>query len=373
MPKLRQLRAPLCRAVLGLSWWVAANALAQQGVTGAETEPAPAAQPALRMTWESDDPACSGDDVSVRALQMVTPGVTPRPLVATVQVRREGREWLVRLQTESGDQSGHRVLRAESCKNIQNAIALLLAMAMESKGDILPPEPPAPAPAAAPPPVVVAPAEPVSPPPLAPPAPDVRDDRPPTDDGASTSALGWFLRVDGKAADGLKPGLGLGVGISAGARIGDFDVGVGAAHWPATRKRDRDRDALIDIRRQSLGLNVCWNAWRAGGLVLAPCLAPEVVVFQFESRGLRSPSEDDDVPPRPSLTTRVDLRYELLGGGLSVLASPGLTWERPQPFEISLTDGVLPTDGPSDPLPTEEIYRTRGLGLRLEIGVDARF
>ncbi len=372
MPIFSQLRAPLRRAVLAASSLVAVNAVAQEPPTGSTPEPGTtAAQPALRLTWDSDDPACGGDDVSARALRMVTPGVTARPLRATVQLRRQGDHWLVRLETESGDQSGRRILRAESCKEIQDAIALLLAMTMESKGDILPPESPAPAPVPAP--LAVPPAEPVAPVILTPPAPEMRDERPAAADGERGVELGWFLRLDGKAADGLKPGLGLGVGVSAGARIGSFDIGVGAAHWPESRKRARNREALIDIERRSLGLHVCWNAGRVGALVLAPCLAPEIVVFHFKSAGLRIAADEDDVDPAPSVTARVDLRYELLGGWLSLLASPGLTWERPQPFDIGLTDGALPAEGPPDSLPRMEIYRTRGLGPRFEIGVDARF
>jgi hypothetical protein len=308
---------------------------------------------------------------------MVTPGVTARPLRASVQVQRDDDHWLVRLQTESGDQSGLRILRAESCKELKEAIALLLAMAMESKGEILPAEPPAPAPetpaaAPAPPPAAAAPAERV--PPTAAPAPPNMQDGPPASADVRTSgvALGWFLRLDGKAAAGLKPGLGLGVGIAGGLRIGDFDVGVGAAHWPNSRKPARNRQAFIDIDRQNLGLHACWNAWRTGALVLAPCLAPGLVVFHFQTTGLRS-TEQGDAKPLPTVTASADLRYELLDGSLSFLVSPGVTWEQPRPFTIGLTDAALPAEGPPPIVEIEEIYKTRGFGPRLEIGVDARF
>jgi hypothetical protein len=315
------------------------------------------------MIWESDDPACSGDDVSARALQMVTPGVTVRPLRAIVQVQRDDDHWLVRMQTESGDQSGQRILRAESCKELQEAIALLLAMAMESKSDILPLEPPAPAP----------PAEPVPAPVAAPPAPtDSRDERPAADGVATGIPLGWFARLEGKAAGGLKPGLGLGAGVSAGVRLGSFDVGVGAAYWPESRKPAPERAGFVDIARKSLALHLCWNAWRAGALVLAPCLSPGAVVFAYQSTGLRR-TVGARSKPLPTVTAAVDLRYELFDGSFSFLLRPALTWERRQPFQIELTDEPLPADGPPPVTFREEIYKTSGFGPGVEIGVDARF
>jgi hypothetical protein len=364
MPIFRQLRATLRCAALGVCSCFASSAAAQEPVAAPASAPA---EPALRMIWESDDPACSGDDVSARALQMVTPGVAVRPLRATVQVQRDDDHWLVRMQTESGDQSGQRSLRAESCKELQEAIALLLAMAMESKSDILPPEPPAPAPEPAPP------AEPVPAPVAAPPAPtESRDERPAAGSVATSIPLGWFARLDGKAAGGLKPGLGVGAGVSAGVRLGSFDVGVGAAYWPESRKPAPERAGFVDIARRSLALHLCWNAWRAGPLVLAPCLSPGAVVFVYQSTALRRTVETQS-KPLPTVTAGFDLRYELVGESFSFLLRPALTWERRQPFRMALTDEPLPADGPPPATVFEEIYKTSGFGPGVEIGVDARF
>lgn len=363
MPFFGRLRAALVAALLASQASTAAPVSAQAPSVLAVGEPP------LRVTWDSDDPACSGDDVSARALHMVGPGVVPRPLRANVEVRHEGAEWRVRLQTQSGNQSGRRILRAESCDELRQAIALLLAMAMESRGDVLPPDPPPPAapePAPSPPIVVPTPAEPTEP---------ARDR--PGDEGKETSnrgpGIGWFVRLDGKAAHGLTPGLGLGAGVTAGIRVGDVDVGVSAAYWTSSRADASDRPGYINLSRQDIGLRACWNVWRLGGLTLAPCIAPELTFFRWESKQVWEP-EADIAGPLTSVTAGIDLRYALVADRVSILLSPGLTLERVQPFEIRLRPDGSPANQPSTVPPEPvEIYRTERFGPRLELGVDARF
>jgi hypothetical protein len=361
MLRFRRLNAGRLRSVLLLLLGiglVAPNAQAQR-------EGAPV-DPALNLIWDSDDAACSGDDVSARALRQVTPGVVPRPLRARVDVRRDGAEWLVRLQTESGEYSGRRILRAESCAELQQAIALLLAMTMESKGDMLPPEAPATAaePSPTPPPPAL-----LQPPSAAPSAsePPFQDSAPEpvrSDDGGVD--IGWFARLDGKAATGLKPGLGVGVGIAAGIRIGDVDAGASATFWPVTRAQVLDRTGRVSVARQNVGLFACWNIWGVGSWVLAPCFAPELTFFRYVSEGVDE-TRRGTRGPLASLTAAVDVRYELIDDRVSLLIGPGLTWEKSQPFQIRLRDE------PASDEQTSEIYKTRGFGPRLEIGVDARF
>jgi hypothetical protein len=328
-------------------------------------------EPALRMTWESDDPSCDGDEVTARALRLVTPGVVPRPLRARVEVRRDGEQWLVRLQTESGELSGRRMLRADSCHEIQQAIALLLAMAMESKGDVMPSE--TPAPEAPPPPPASAPKPAVATPPLAAQAPPAGHDAPPAAEPRERAGvgIGWFARLDGKAGLGLMPGLGLGAGVTAGIRLGDVDLGVSGAFWPETRAQVLDGPGRLSIARLSLGLRGCWNAWHESGWVLAPCLAPELTYFRYVSEELAETERGRD-DPLLSITGALDVRYELVRGWLSLLISPGLTLERKQPFELGLDSEPMTT---AMPTATEivEVYKTKGIAPRLEVGVDARF
>jgi hypothetical protein len=367
MPIFRWLRATRLSAALWLpmSFFMGPNVWAQPRDMGP-------VEPALRMTWESDDPACSGENVSTRALRLVSPGIVPRPLRARVEVHREAEQWRVRLQTESGEQSGRRMLRADSCAELEHAIALLLAMTMESKGDVLPPEPSA---APATPPAPPEPAAPAAPPPLVVPASvepatlttEIHDSAPHTaEDGEGSASVGWFARLDAKAAAGLKPGLGLGAGVAAGVRIGAVDVGVGAAFWPDTRARVLDRPGSVSVTRQNIGLRACWNIWRGAGFVLAPCLVPELTYFRYVSEDVLS-TRRGTAGPLPSVTAAADVRYELIERHLALLLSPGLTWEKQQPFQITLAN-----EPPSD-REIAEIYKTRGFSPRLEIGVDARF
>jgi hypothetical protein len=184
--------------------------------------------------------------------------------------------------------------------------------------------------------------------------------------------MGWFLRLDGKAAYRLKPGLGLGVGITAGLRIGDLDIGASAAHWPSTRAQSATRPGYLELSRQDVSLRACWNVWHGGGFTLAPCVAPELTFFHYESKQVRIPRSATK-GPYPNVTAAVDLRYALFGERFSVLVSPGVTFDRARPFGLALDD-ERPADAPPDPdLPMEEVYRTGRFGPRLELGVDARF
>jgi hypothetical protein len=318
----------------------------------------------LRVLWTSEDPECDGDDVASRALSLVTPGVVPRPVRANVEVRREGPLWVVRLETQSGAQTGRRSLKAESCREIEGALALLLAMTMESGLDEPPPEPAPPAPAPPPP---------ATPPPTDP--PEARDPpEPPSTSGEPGLWRGLFVRVAGKAGWGQQPGFALGASAAAGVRLGAFELGVAGTYWPSTEQSIEEvPGARVSIRRDNVGLRACWNAWRAGNFVLVPCLAPGVTMYHFESTGLVR-NRTNSVPPGVAVGAGLDLRYELFGGALAVSLGGGVNVERPQPFTV---DPIVDQDDAEDenapPAEPLEVYNTEAIGPRLEIGIDARF
>jgi hypothetical protein len=342
-------------------------------------DPAPARAP-LRVLWTSEDPSCDGGDVAAHALRLVSPGVAPSPLTARVQVQHADK-WLVQLETESGDQRGRRTLRAESCEEIEQAIALLLAMTMEARGELpgpaeAPPEAvtPAPVPSPAPPPEAPPAEAAAAAPPPSPVPPELDNEEPaPAEEARSGLAIGWFARAGGKGGKGLQPGYAWGASLGLGIRLGDVDIGVEGQYWPQTRQGlpDQGSDAEILVGRENAGLSVCWNLVRVGHFVAAPCVAPQVTLFAFDSRGLDEVNEAD-VPPLFGVATAADARYELLGGRLSVLLSLGLEWEKKQPFQIELKDPEGTAAGVPDPR-FVEIYRTTGVGSRLEVGIDARF
>jgi hypothetical protein len=327
--------------------------LSVSGASG-QTLPAPAAGDApLRLTWASPDPTCNGSGVTAEALRLVAPGVVPRPLVAHAKLERDSTSWVVQLQTRSADHSGQRVLRAETCQEIEHAMALLLAMILETEAQ------PLPQPAATPaPPVVTA---------VSPPARAASAERPaPTRSFDASDEFGWLLRLDGLLGVGLKPRLSGGFGGGIGLSWGRLDLMVGGTYWPATRRNILDREGYIEIGRQNWWLSGCFQVARLGRLDIAPCVEPELTLFEFRSIDIL---EVNDGRPDPllSLTTSAELRYWLADRWLFISVAPGVTWEKRQPFELSFNCTA--------PCQAEriQVYETVGVGARLRIGVGARF
>jgi hypothetical protein len=348
------------------------------GAASQDAAPLDAARAAapLRVLWTSDDASCDGGDVAARALKLVTPGVTPSQLTAKVEVQH-GEDWLVRLETESGQQEGRRTLRADSCEEIQQAIALLLAMTMEAKGE-LPGSAEVPVPPAQPQPQPQTRAQP-QPPAATPPAAlaaelEGADEPSPPETPRAGVDLGGFARVGARAGRGLQPGYAWGIAVQLGMRLGDFDIGVEGQHWPETHELlpEQGPNAEIAVRRENIGLRACWNLLRAGNFIAAPCVAPQVTFFAFDTHGLDE-AHDRPVPPLFGVGVAADLRYEVLARRLSFLLSAGVDFEQKQPFQIGLTDPEAAAAGDPDATQKVEVYRTAGVGSRLEVGIDARF
>lgn len=322
----------------------------------------PPAPSPLQVVWKTNDVSCAGGGVGERAAGLVTAGVVPRPLSAQVDVERQGDEWLVRIETRSadGEHAGRREFRAESCEHLEQAVALLLAMTLESReSEALLPASPAPS---------TEPAAPPAPPPPEPTEPE--QDQPPAPEAADTDVdLGGFLRLDGRAGVGLKPGLALGTGLAGGLRLGAFDIGVTGAYWPVTREPvPGSPDAYVLIQRASAGLRACWNFTLGEDFRLAPCLIPEAVLFIVGSEGVVP--NDGPSDPIPSITGSLELRYALAGERLSLLLGAAVTAEQRQPFRLLPNNVDGTADAAAEPVP---VYETKGVGPRLEIGLDARF
>ena len=318
----------------------------------------PAAAPSpLALTWVSSDPSCEGASVAARALASIARGVTPRPTEARAHVVREGDHWLVELETRSQSNLGRRTLSGESCEEIQRAIALLLAMILESeaKAEAAPAAPPVPA-AAPPAPALELPlgASPAS----RSPEQDVPPQRPAL---PAPTGFGGVLRSEGTAALGLQPRLGLGAGGSIGAAYGPLELQVGGAYWPESRMAVFDRDGSLEMSRTVLSVAACYQLWDLGRLRAVPCVSPELAWVKWHSVGLRVPASGEK-NHLESLSAFLDLRLELFGP-LFLTIAPGLTWERPQPFRARRCQNCTPT----------EVFQTWGIAPRLGTGVGARF
>jgi hypothetical protein len=319
------------------------------------SSPARSAPSPLGLTWATSDPGCDGSAVAARALELVAKGITPRPTQARAQVERDGDHWVVDLETRSESQIGRRRLRGESCKEIQQAIALLLAMILESEAKAES----APAPVGA----VSPPAVPEPPTSLDSPvgAPEQDAPPPPPPRGPRNDGFGWALRMEGTAAMGLQPSLGLGVGASIAAAYGPFELHVGGAYWPTSQASIFERDGTIEMSRKILGLSACYRLLDRGVVQALPCVGPERVWTKWRSTGL-STNRQDDPPPEWSLTASLELRLQVFGP-MFLLIAPGITWEQPQPFEAQ----------PCNDCALTPVFQTWPVGPRLTAGVGARF
>jgi hypothetical protein len=238
---------------------------------------------------------------------------------------------------------GQRTLRGESCKEIQQAIALLLAMIMEAeaKGESTPTAPPESLNMLNPdedPVVDVAPI----------PVPPPRD-------------FELFVRTEGSAGVGLQPSLGLGVGGSVGVALHAFELRLGGAYWPRSRAAIFERNGAIEIGRRSAGASLCYRWLSSGPMELLSCLGPEWIWFQWRSTGLKKPL-DGRISHIATLNGSLDLRLAAIGP-VFVSFSPGFTWEQRRPFQARRCELCADTD----------VFHTWDIGLRFGAGIGARF
>jgi hypothetical protein len=353
----RRIRRFTRRSLLVLMFWSAQQASAQ-GPSSPSAQETP-----LDLTWISAEPGCDGSGVADEALRLVAPGVSPRPLSARAELQRSGSGWVVQLETRSAEHVGKRMLRGETCKEIERAMALVIAMTLETEADSEPAAGRAgPAAASAPRP---------EPAPVAPfPAivPDTFSDTsvdPPRERRAAMPA-GLALRADGSLALGLKPGMSGGFGGGLGAYWGPWEALLGTTFWPSTRSSILDRRGYVEVTRLNFWFSACVQAWRRGPFGLAPCLEPEVTLFRFRAVDILEAKEGPS-DPLFSLTASADLRYWPFGRWIFFSLAPGITWEKRQPFELSLNGAA------ASPNPPIKVYETFGVGPRLRIGVGARF
>ncbi|HKO91930.1 MAG TPA: hypothetical protein VJU61_12295, partial [Polyangiaceae bacterium] len=247
----------------------------------------PRAEQPLELSWVSAEPSCEGTTVAARALELVTPGITPRPTQARAEVRREGKGWSVDLQTRSESQAGRRVLRGESCKEIQQAIALLLAMILESEAKSAANEAAAPAPEPA---VLTPAAAPLDP--LLAAMQDGADPEPaPTEPPGPH--FGGLVRSDATAALGLKPGLGLGIGLGAALSLGPWELAGGVTYWPTSRASIFGGSGTLEVARQNAAVSACYRFSLGSVLQIVPCIGPELTRYSYLSSDIDE-TEDGD-------------------------------------------------------------------------------
>ncbi len=361
-------RLACCATLAGLPALVTARALAQAPAapapdTAASSAPAstpaepaaapepgagaPVAEPSppgpLSLTWTSADPSCDGSQVRARALELVSRSIVPRPTEARAVVEREGERWRVQLETRSQSRMGQRTLRAESCKEIQQAIALLLAMIMEAeaKGETAPPAPP-----------------PESLNMLEPEDEPIIIDSPPVEPGRAWS---WLVRSESAAAVGLQPSVGFGVSGSVGVSFGAWELHAGGGYWLSSRAPIFERQGAIEMSRATAGASLCYRWLSSGRIELLSCLGPEWLWLDWSTSGLLR-NRVGGIHHLLTLNGSLELRVAAVGP-LFVTLAPGFTWEQRRPFQAKRCEDCTPTD----------VFHTWDIGVRFGAGVGARF
>jgi hypothetical protein len=358
----------LWRSVLGISLalGVLSSSVARAKANGEPSdEPAPSSP--LDLTWVSPDPSCEGGAVAARALELVPRGVSPTPLNARAELSRSGSDWIVELTTHGENTAGRRVLRGSSCQEIQQAIALLLAMILEAESK--------PAPSRAAEPRAPSPAPPVQSPPPAwrepPPGPSDAPVQPVPTGGRES--LEWLLRIEGSSGVGWQPGLRFGTDWNAGLGLAlggtasvvwkGWELGMSGAYWPVTSSKAFDGRASLQMSRGELGLLGCRVLWQGSRLGLAPCLGGGVSIVPWRSSGLDVSGQD--TVWFGMLSAYLDLRVRL-SGWLFLLASPGVAWERPQAFGTHASNNCANCVRAT-------LFQAWALEPRLKLGVGASF
>jgi hypothetical protein len=260
-------------------------------------------------------------------------------------VEREGERWRVQLETRSQSRMGQRTIHGESCKEIQQAISLLLAMIMEAeaKGESALPSGPPPEPLS----MSNPDEDPVvdAPPPVLPPPRD------------------WALlvRSEGAVAVGLQPSLGLGLVGGVGVAFGSFEAHVGGAYWPNSRASIFENQGALEMARQAVGASLCYRWLGSGRLELLSCLGPEWLWMQWTTSGLQR-NREGRIRHLLTLNGSVELRLAAVGP-MFVALTPGFTWDQRRPFQARRCEDCAPTD----------VFQTWDIGLRFGVGVGARF
>lgn len=328
-----------------------ASLLAARTAAAASAPEAPSVEtPApLELEWQSHDPGCDAENVVQLTLSSLGPSARPRRIAATAQVRRDGNDWVVQLDTRSSMHTGRRILRSPSCADLRQALALLLAMILESEQDPdsveLPSEPAASGSAAE----------------LRPGA-----DRPPEQE----RPLLMIAQAGGSYGVGLKPGVSWGFAGGAGVAWRFLEASARFTHWPTTRADVPDSPGHIEVTRNNVALALCASLDVLEWLSVVPCIAPGLTFFNSHAVNTTAPAEETS-QPLFTLGGTLDVRYWLPGQHIFISLAPGVMWEKRQPFLIRRT---CQPGAPQECEPVDDVIpNNRGVGGSLSLALGARF
>ncbi|MFT3771765.1 MAG: hypothetical protein QM820_40670 [Minicystis sp.] len=232
----------------------------------------------VELTWIAD-PSCPDHDAVVRQVEQLVRGAPPKEIVVARAAVVHDSAWRVRLETGSGEHAGSREIEAESCAQLADATAVILALmidpsaALRKTGPAAPPATPV---------AVTAPPR-VEPPPVG----VLGAPRPPSPEPRLVRVV---VAASALADIGSLPGVAPGVGISAGVLPGAFWVTGDFAYFPAQRGQLATRPkAGGDVTLLAAALVGCRTVLTLGRIAGAPCLGLELDGARGEGFGVSSP------------------------------------------------------------------------------------
>lgn len=299
---------------------------------------------AADLRW-SGPPDCARQDAVSRQVE----SIVGRPLASVdaldfeVTVTRDGDAWRLELVTEEHGAKGRRSLAGQSCAEVTDAAAVLIAMAIRSAGQAPVPTEDRPAasddvasaPAAVP--AGKAAPSPSAPPPEPPPRPKARP-------------LGPVFGLSGVLDTAALPAASPGIGAHAGITGSSLRLEVEGAAFLATRLAlEQGRSAEFDLVSGALVgcVERSFGTLRAGG-----CAGFELGRLSGEGQGVSDPH---------------------LGSALWEAGRLELGGWYPLGHELWLTARVgmaIPVSRPEFELEGKPVYRPAALGLRASLGVE---
>jgi hypothetical protein len=250
---------------------------------------APAKGP-LTLEWKAN-PSCSSPSQIADEVSRILRGApgSERPVSARVSLVGDDRtSWHVTIVTQSDGASRERSFEAESCTAAAEAVAVILAIAINPRAspppapEVLPPASAAPTSSSTPPPAVATlPPAPPTPPasaalagPIAtpPPAPSALTSTPSSSSGPPNPLTLQGLTVAGSLAIGAGnlPTVGAGAELAVGWRPGRLRLELAGTYWG--QQRATASGAGADFELLSTEARAIY-AWTAGRLALGPLLA----------------------------------------------------------------------------------------------------
>ena len=232
----------------------------------------------VELAWIAD-PSCPDHDAVVRQVEQLVRGAPPKEIVVARAAVVHDSAWRVSLETGSGDRAGARELEAETCAQLADATAVILALMIDPSAALRKTGPDAP---------LAAPVAVRAPPRLEPPPAGVPGaPKPP---GPEPRLVRVVVAASALADTGSLPAVAPGVGVSAGILPGAFWVTGDFAYFPTQRGHlDTRPTAGADVTLLAAALVGCRTVLTLGRVGGAPCLGLELDGARAEGFGVTSP------------------------------------------------------------------------------------